>query len=260
MFQIISPCNEHYPLFWNFLLMFPGRWRQRHIPGHQARCCSRRGERIQLQRAQQRIRLHQRSHSLLAPLHMRLGLLYPAEYRLPTPNSCAELDETRRPSSDPPFMTTPERGCRGSCFTMEDRDLKILVQWTLCTKTIKFFPDIKQTLRRICYWFTILISLIARDLNKNLWTFHIAILSHVSSIKLQIKTNIYYVKICIFIPSWNKSVYWNYFRHLYLTLGDERKKWNDFLGIPKDHAAVRDKVSRSFLRCSPKFRMCQTVF
>lgn len=107
---------------------FPGRWQQRHTRGHQAQCCSRRGERILLQRARQRIRRRRRSRSLLAPPHTRLGLLYPAEYRLPTPNSCAELDETRRPSSDPPFTTTPERGCRGSCFTTEDRDLKILVQ------------------------------------------------------------------------------------------------------------------------------------
>lgn len=38
------------------------------------------------------------------------------------------------------------------------------------------------------------------------------------------------------------------------------EEWNEFPGSPMDEASVRDEVSRSFLRCSPKFRKCQTVF
>lgn len=102
-YGFLSFCFSDHTLYW-----FSGRWQQLHIRGRQVQCCSQRGERIQLLRAPQRIRQHLRSRSLLAPPHTRLGLLYPAEYRLPTPNSCAELDETRRPSSDPPFTTTPQ--------------------------------------------------------------------------------------------------------------------------------------------------------
>lgn len=81
----------------------PERWRQRPMPGPPVLCCSRPcRERTQPQRAPRTPRALPAFHPP-APRHTPPGLHCLAEYRLLTPNSCAELDETRRPSYDPPF-------------------------------------------------------------------------------------------------------------------------------------------------------------
>lgn len=93
-------------------MTFSERWLRQLTRGLLVQYSSQQGERTQRLRAPQLTPPLRSSRSHQAQRLTRHGPLYPAEYRLPTPNSCAELDETRRPSSDPPFTTTPQRGSR----------------------------------------------------------------------------------------------------------------------------------------------------